>query len=134
MIFNALDADGLESSQADVEGDFDGLDAAAADAVENFRGKMEAGGGGGYRSALLGVDGLIAFAIAGRIGARDIRREWNVADAIEGSEEIVIAAKDGLETEVAQAELLAGEDLGLQFVTVTKEEAFADPDLAAGAH
>ena len=134
VIFNALDADGLESSQADVEGDFDGVDAAPADAVENIGCEMKAGGGGGYRSALLGVDGLIAFAIAGRIGARDIRRERNVADAIEGSEEIVAAVKDGLEAEVAQAELRAGEDLGLQFVTVTEEEAFPDLNLAAGAH
>ena len=83
VIFDALDADGLESSQADVEGDLDGLDAALADAVENFWGEMQAGGGGGYRSALLGIDGLVAFAIAGRIGARDIRRERDVADAIE---------------------------------------------------
>ena len=114
VILDALDADGLEGSQADVQGDIDGLDAALADAVEDFWGEMKAGGGSGYRSALLGIDGLVAFAIAGRIGTRDIGRERDVADAIEGSEEIVGAARDGLKADAALAEFPAGEDLGLQ--------------------
>jgi hypothetical protein len=48
VIFDALDADGLKSPQADVQGDIDSLDPAVADAVEDFRCEMKAGGGGCY--------------------------------------------------------------------------------------
>jgi hypothetical protein len=89
VILDLIDANWLEGSEADVKRDFRGLDATLADAVENFLSEMEAGGGSGYRSSLLGVDGLIALAIAGRIGARDVGRKRDVANAIEGGEEIV---------------------------------------------
>jgi hypothetical protein len=132
VIFDALDADGLESSQADVQGDLDRLDPTLADAVEDFRSEMQAGGGGRYRPARLRIDGLIAVAIAGRIGARDIRRERDVADAIEHGEEIA----DWLKADAALAELCSGENLGLQVagVPVAEKQAFADADLAARAN
>jgi len=132
--FDLVDAYGLESSQADVERDFGGLDAALADAVEDFRGEVKAGGGSGYRSALLGIDSLIAFAIAGRVGARDVGRERDVADAIEGGEEGVGGLKGGREADAALAELGAGQDIGLQFVLFSEEKAFAYADLAAGTN
>src|SRR5580704_10615997 len=134
VIFDALDTDGLEGSQADVQGNLDGLDSAPADAVEDFRGEMKAGGGSGYRSARLGIDGLVAFAIAGRIRARDIGRERDVSDAIEDCEEIVAALRNGLKADAALAEFRSGEDLGLQVVmmAVAEEQAFSDADLAAG--
>ncbi len=95
VIFDALDADRLEGSQADVQGDIDGLDLALADAVEDFPCEMKASGGGCYRSTLLRIDGLIPLAIVGRIRTRDIGREWDVADAVEGSEEIGNWAESG---------------------------------------
>jgi hypothetical protein len=48
VIFDALDADRLKSSKADAECDFCRLDPALADSVEDFRGEVEAGGGGRY--------------------------------------------------------------------------------------
>ena len=87
MILDPVDADWLESSQADVQRDLGGLDAALTDSVENLRCEMKTGGGRGYRSALLGIDGLIALAIVGGIRARDVGRERDMADAIEGGEE-----------------------------------------------
>jgi hypothetical protein len=142
VIFDLVDANGLEGSQADVKRDFSGCDAALADAVEDLWGEMKSGGGGCDRATLLGVNGLIAFAIAGGIRARDVGWERDVADAIECGEEIVHAldfALDhtfagGLEADVAFAELGAREDFGLQFVLLSEEEAFADADLAAGAN
>jgi hypothetical protein len=128
VIFDALDADGLKGSQADVQGYIDSLDLALANAVEDFGCEMKASGGGCYRSPLLRIDGLIPLTIMGRVRTRDIRREWDVADAVEGSEEIA----DGLKTEAAQAEFRASEDLGLQFIPLAEEQAFADPDFAAG--
>ncbi len=55
-----------------------------------------------------------------------------MADAIENREEIVLALE--VEADVALAEFGAGEDLGLQFVVLAEEDAFADADLAAGAN
>ncbi len=48
MIFDSVDVDWLEGSEADVQRDFSGLDATLADAVEDLLSEMEAGGGSGY--------------------------------------------------------------------------------------
>ena len=129
VILDTIDADGLKGSEADMESDFGGLDSALADAVEGFRGEMKAGGRGGDRSALLGVDGLIAFAIAGGIRARDVGRERDVADAIEGGKESVHAL-NGLKADAALAEFGAGEDIGLKFfeiaIVLAEEQSFTD--------
>jgi len=72
----------------------------------------------------------------GRIRTRDVGWERDVADAIESGEEIVHGLNDalGLEADLALAEFGAGQDLGLQFVLLAEEEAFADTDFAAGAN
>src|SRR5437879_10136210 len=75
VIFAALHANRLEGSQADMQCDLYGLDSALADAVENFRSEVKAGGRGCDRSALLGIDGLVALTIARGIRTRDVRRE-----------------------------------------------------------
>jgi len=133
VIFDALDADGLKRSQADVQRDFGGFNAAVADAVEDLRREVKAGGGSGYRSALFGVDGLIAVAIVRGVRARDVGRQRDVADLIECGEEIV-HAMSGREADAALAEFGAGQDLSLKFVAIrlAEEQAFADADLASG--
>ncbi len=138
VILDLVDADWLESSQADVQGDLGGLDAALTDSVQNLRGEVETGGGRGYRSALLGIDGLIALAIVGGIRARDVGRERYVADAIEGGEKIVVIF-EGVEADLALAELSTRQDfglefIGLQFILIAEEKAIADSDFAAGAN
>jgi hypothetical protein len=133
VIFDLLGVDWLEGSEADLECDFGGLDAALVDSIEDFRSEMQAGGRGCYRSRRLGIDGLIAFAIAGRIGAGDVGRERDVADAIESGEEVVHGL-NGLEADMAFAELGAGQDLGLQLILIAEEEALADTDFAARAN
>ncbi len=57
-----------------------------------------------------------------------------MADAIESGEEIVFALKDRVEADATLAEFGAGEDFGLQFIVLAKEESFANTDLAAGAN
>jgi hypothetical protein len=128
VIFDALDVDRLKRSQADVQGDIGGLDTALADPVEDFWCEMQASRGSRDRSTLLGVDGLIALAIVGGIRARNVRRERDVADAVEDWEEIL----NGLKANAALAEFSAGEDFGLQFILPAEKQAFADADLAAG--
>jgi len=133
VILDLVDADGLEGSEADVQGDVCGLDAALADAVEDLRGEVKTGGGRGYRSTLQGVDGLVALAIAGGIRTYDVGRERDVADAIECGKKIVRALGCRLEADAAFAEFGTGQDFGLEFIVLAEEEALTDTDLAAGA-
>jgi hypothetical protein len=113
------------------------------DAIENFRSEVKTGGGSGYGSPLPGVNSLIAIAVRGRICARDVGRERDVADTIKSSEEIVFlnigfvfvyVYTERLKTDGALAEFGAGEDLGLEFVMLSEKQAFSDADLAAGPH
>jgi hypothetical protein len=130
VIFDAIGADGLKGSEADVECDFGGIDAALAEAVENFGGEVESGGGGGDGTGVAGEDGLVAITVVGGIGARDIRREGDVADTFEDGEEII----DGMEADVTFAELGASDNFGLEFVALAEEEALADSDFSAGTN
>jgi hypothetical protein len=90
---------------------------------------VEAGGGGGDGSALAGVDGLIAVAIGGGVGAGDVGRERDVADFFHASEEVAHRS----EADAALAEFAAGDDLGLELVVIPKEKMLADSDFAAWA-
>ena len=130
VLFDFLDADWLERAKSDVEGDFRGLDAAIAEAGQNFRSEVEASGGRGDGSALAGVDGLVAVAIGGGIGAGDVGRERDMADLLDAGEEVV----DRTEADVALAKFAAGDDLGLEFIVVAEEKVLADADFAAWTH
>ena len=145
MIFDSIDANGLESPQTNVEGDLGGFDATLADAVEDFWGEVKASGGSSNRSILLGINGLVAMEIARRIGAGDVRRKRDVADAAESGEEVVLAvvfvmvifvifSDKRLKADAAFAKVGAGENFGLQFVVLTEKKAFANADLASGAN
>ena len=134
MIFDALDADGLKCPQANVQCDLGGFDSALADALENFRSEVKPGGGSGDRTGLLGIDGLVALAIARRIGTRDVGRKRDVPDAIENSEETFGTFKDRLEADAAFAEFPTCHDLGLQFIMLAKVQALSDANLAAGTN
>jgi hypothetical protein len=90
---------------------------------------MESGGGSGHRSALACVDGLVALAVGGGIGARDVGWKRDVADGFHFAEEIV----GGRETNVAFPEIAASDDFGLKLIVVPEKKMLADGDLAAGA-
>ena len=130
VLFDFFDADRLEGAEADVKGDFRGFDAAVAETGERLRSEMETGGGGGDGPALAGVDGLVAVAITGGIGAGDVGRERDMADLLDAGEEVVCRS----EVEVALAKFAAGDDLGLEFVVVAEEKVLADADFAAWTH
>ena len=111
MVFDVFRADGLEGSEAHVEGDFSGFDSTGLDLLENFRSEVEAGGGSGYGSAGFGVDGLIAIAIGGIVGAGDVGWERDVAEAVEAGEEV----GDWAEADAALTVGSAGDDFGFEF-------------------
>ncbi len=129
VLFDLLDADWLKCTQSDVESDFCGFDAAVEETGENLRGEVEAGGGGGNRSALPGVDGLIAIAIGRGIGAVDVGRQRDVADSFYAGKEII----DGREADLALTKFAAGDDLGMEFVIIAEEKMFSDSDLSPGS-
>ena len=96
-----------------------------------MRREVQAGGGRGHGAAFAGVDGLVALAIAVRIVAADVGRQWGVADAVEDGEEIV----DRVEAEQALAEVVAFEDFGFERDCAGgrgKDENFADAYFSAG--
>ena len=128
VLFDFFYTDRLKGSQSDVEGDFCGLDAAVMKAGQNLRSEVEAGSRGGDRTALAGVDGLVAIAIRRGIGAGDVGWERHVADLFYVGEEIV----DRGEADVTLAKFAAGDDLGVEFVIIAEEKMLADSDLSPG--
>src|SRR5712671_1193719 len=91
---------------------------------------MEAGRGSGHRAPLLRIDGLIAFAIAGRIRTRDVGWKGNVADAVQNGIEIV----NPLEANAAFAEFPSAENFGPQLIVFTEKQPFTYANLAAGTN
>ena len=83
VIFEALGADGREGAEADLERDFCYFDAPTAHASENFRREMQTRCGRCDSTSLLRVNGLVALAVERLVGALDIGRERDVAEAID---------------------------------------------------
>ena len=75
VIFQTLGANRLEGSESDVERDLGDFDIARADALQNFWREVQTRGRRGHGTSLPGVDGLIALAIGGLVGALDVRRQ-----------------------------------------------------------
>jgi len=111
MIFDVLYADGLKSSQADVQGDLGNFDSALANALENFGSEVQAGGGRGYRPSRSCVNRLVAVAVMGLVFAVNVGRQGNVSQALYTAEKI----GDGMETDGSLAEVSASDDFGLKF-------------------
>ena len=130
VFFDAFGADGLEGPKADVECNLGGFDSPSTDAGENPGGEVKTGGGGGDGSALMGVDGLVAFAVSGGIFAGDVGRKRDVSDLVDAGEKIV----DGVEADAALSERSAGDDFGAERAVFSEEETLADIDLAAGTN
>ena len=74
MFFNFIHADGLESSQSDVESDFHHFDSSFADPGQDFWCEVQARGGGGDGTSLAGIDGLIPVAVEGGVVASNVGR------------------------------------------------------------
>jgi hypothetical protein len=94
---------------------------------------MQAGGGRGNGTALVGEYCLVAVTIGFGVVAMDVWRQRRVADGIEYSEEVV---NEG-ELEQTLAELAALEDFGLKRDGSRrrwKNEALADGDFPAGTN
>src|ERR1019366_3562959 len=123
----------LKSAEADVQSDLGRLDSTLPNALKNFRCEVQARRRRSDGAERFSVDRLIRLAVGGRIGAIDVRRQRNVADAIEHAEEII----HRIEAKMAFAEGSTPEDLGREFmrrfVGVAAEiNPLAQSELAAG--
>jgi hypothetical protein len=99
------------------------------DAGQDFRCKVESGGGSGNGSAFAGVDGLVSIAVGGGVVASDVRWQGDVADLFKNGKEII----DWTEADVPFAKLGAGDDFGMEFIVITEIEMLADADLPTRA-
>src|SRR5262249_25558379 len=100
---------------------------------------MKAGGRGRDGSALTGIDSLVAVAIVGCVISRDVGREGDVADALDGREEVICGMDSRWrlfphEPDVAFAEFSARDDFGFQFIVIAEIEMFAETDLSSGSY
>ncbi len=130
VVFEARNADGLESAEADIEGERVDFDAGEAQAGEDFGGEMEAGGGSGDSRAAGGVNGLVTLTVGELVFAADIGRERNVSQAFDGGAGV---ARGGIEAEAAQAVHSAGQNSGDEFA-IGEADALAGADFAAGTN
>lgn len=105
------------------------FDFAVSQSLENLRSEVQAGSGGGDRSAFAGIDGLVAVAIVSRVFTRDVGRQRDVSDCFDLDKEVIRWDK----TNVALAEFSTGDNFSLQFVVISEEKMLADRDLSAGA-
>src|SRR5260370_9274299 len=90
---------------------------------------MKTSGGGRNRAGTLGENGLIALAVRSFIGALDVRRKRDMAEALEMPADAGLVMRK--EPQSAQAELTAGENLRFQF-PLAKENTLPHLHLAAG--
>ena len=60
---------------------------------EHLRRKVKSGGRRSDRASFASENGLVAVAVAGRIGAFDVGRQGNMSDSLERCEEIALAVK-----------------------------------------
>ena len=142
VVFDFLDSDGLEGAKADVQRNLRRFDVALAKSRKNLRCEVQTGGRRGHRSALPGVDRLVAVAVVRRVFAPNVGRERDVADVLDGGEEVVEVLPDrrwglsphvlGREADVAFAEFSTGDDFCLQFVVFSEKQMLANRDLPSG--
>ena len=84
MVFHAVDPDRLERAVPDMERHVHAADAACGKLVQQRGCEVQAGGRSGHRATFPRVNGLIAETIGRFVGAFDVRREWHVADGVDG--------------------------------------------------
>src|ERR1700722_5339085 len=100
----------LKGPQPDVEGHGCYVYASGANLLQDLRCEMQASGGCGYGTALLGKDGLIAFPVGCLVMAPDVWRQRNMSQKLQAGEKII----NGGKTEQALAEFTVFYDCGSQ--------------------
>src|SRR5581483_10163394 len=129
VFLNTAGSQWLKSSQAYVQGDFRSFDATSANSLENLGSEMQPGCRSRYRSALAGIDSLIALQISPAVIAMDIRRQGYVSQTLHHALEICDREKADTTLPIAAA----CDHLRLKF-PVAKVQTLANTNLAPGTH
>jgi hypothetical protein len=130
MLFDRPNPDRLKSSETDVERDFRDFDSSVAQSGEDFRREVQAGGGRGNRASLARVYRLVALPISSPIGARNIRRQRNMAEPFDYAEKV----NHGREPDSALPERAPAGHFRLQIARLTEVELLSHSNLAPGTH
>ena len=133
VLLNHFFAYGLKRPQSHMQRDFGHLSSLLGDPLKNFRREVQACCRRGNRAQRFRVNRLIRLPVGGDVGTIDVRRQWNVADAIEHAEEVV----HGIEAKMALAKSAAAHDFGREFVRrfvglAAEIDSLAQSELAAG--
>ena len=86
VFLHHLDANRLEGTQPDMQGDLRRLDAAFTDALQDRGCEVQSGSRCSDRAGSPGIDGLVLLAIQRCVGAIDVGWKGNVADAPQNRE------------------------------------------------
>ncbi len=86
VVLGPLGGDGAEGAEPDGEVHGVDLHAAAPARIQHLLGEMEAGGGGGHRPRVGGVDGLVALGVGQ--GPVDVRREGQAGVGLRVGEQV----------------------------------------------
>src|ERR1019366_5753229 len=112
VFFYDFFAHGLKRPEADMQRDLDSFDSTLVYALKNFRREMQARRRRGHGAEGFRVDRLVRLAVRRRVGAIDVGRQRNVADAIERAEEVV----HRIEAQMALAKGPTTNDLSREFM------------------
>src|ERR1700737_2041849 len=82
MPFQCFCSNGLESPQANVQGELANLNSTLSDLFEDFRSEMQSRSGSRDRTRLAGENGLVPFVVRSFVGPIDVRRKWYVTQAV----------------------------------------------------
>src|ERR1039457_5758696 len=102
----------LKRAQADVWRDLGRLDSALVYALQDFRREVQARRRRGDGAERFGVDRLVRLAVGGRVGAINVGRQRNVADAVGPAEQVVYR----IEAKMALSKSPTAHALGREFM------------------
>jgi len=112
VLLHHLDANRLEGTQPDMQGDLRRLDAAFTDALQDRGCEVQSGSRCGDRAGSPGINGLVLLAIQRCVGAIDVGGKGNVADALQHREKL----RHRVKLQMALAKIPASDDPGCEFV------------------
>src|SRR5580698_6279008 len=126
MVFHSIHPHRLEGSQSNMQCDLRRLNATLAHPRQHFRREVQTSGWGSNRSAFPGVDRLIALAVAGLIGAVDVRGQRHVSQFLDQSPKISI----WIESHPAFPKAASLDYFRLQLATLPKQQTLPYSDLS----
>ena len=122
---------GLKCSQADVKSELAELRTALLNLIEDFRREMQTCRRSGNGPRTFRKDGLVALPVRAFVGAINVRRQWNMPQAIEVLSDAPLIPRDELQR--PEPEFATCNNLRFEF-PCSKQEALALRHLSSRTH